>query len=226
MKRKMGFLMTATLAALLMISCDRLDVVGNHSIRSFGDVLTNAPHLVSRDEVNLGWSLTAPDGSARFFWSYDFEASPLFDVMIEFVANPFITAGLDPAKLDDNVLFNAESGLFIAGTKLGTERLRYRGEFTPLTSYEHIVRLKRFAIGYHAAGDHYGVELGNGNIFEWANDMTNNNNDMVFALNPEPFIAAGVDPNNIEGWVFAQVTVHAAGSTVLVDKLLKRFNLL
>ena len=218
--------MMAALAALLMVSCEKLDVVANHSIRSFGDLLTNSPHLVSSDETNHGWSLTAPDGRARFFWSRNFAESPLFDVMIEFDAAPFIAAGIDPARLGDSVLYNEERGLFIIGSKLGNEQLRSPGEVTPLSSFEQIVRLKRQSIGYHPAGDHYGVELGNGNIFEWANDMANNNNDIVFALNPEPFITAGVDPNNIEGWVFAKVTVHAGGGTEQVDKLLKRFGLL
>jgi hypothetical protein len=50
---------------------------------------------------------------------------------------------------------------------------------------------------------------------------------MVFVLNPEPFIAAGVNPNNIEGWAFAKVTVDDEnGKPVEVDKILKPFNLL
>jgi hypothetical protein len=49
--------------------------------------------------------------------------------------------------------------------------------------------------------DHYGVNLANGNLFEWAKDMNTNDKDMVFVLNPEPFVSAGVKPDNIEGWV-------------------------
>jgi hypothetical protein len=145
--------------------------------------------------------------------------------MLELDAAPFIAAGLDPGKLPEN--FAYYEGKIILGTKLGQEQLRYQGEATPLASYEHIVRLKRSSIGYHGALDHYGVSLGDGNLFEWAKDMGANDKDMVFVLNPEPFIAAGADPSRIEGWAFAKVTVDDAnGKAVEVDKILKPFNLL
>jgi hypothetical protein len=69
------------------------------------------------------------------------------------------------------------------------------------------------------------VDLGDGNLFEWAKDMRTNDKDMVFVLNPDPFIAAGVDPNRVEGWVFAEVTVDDAdGKPIQVYKILKPFN--
>jgi hypothetical protein len=89
-----------------------------------------------------------------------------------------------------------------------------------------MVHLKRGSIGYHGALDHYGVNLGNGNLFEWAKDLDKNDKDMVFVLNPEPFIRAGVNPNQVAGWVFAKVPVDDEnGRPVEVDKLLKPFDL-
>jgi hypothetical protein len=74
--------------------------------------------------------------------------------------------------------------------------------------------------------DHYGISLGNGNMFEWAKDMTTNDKDIVFVLNPDPFITAGLDPNRVEGWVYAKVTVDDEnGKPIQVDRLLKPFNL-
>jgi len=35
-----------------------------------------------------------------------------------------------------------------------------------------------------------------------------NDKDIVFVLNPEPLIAAGVDPKAVDGWVFARVPVE------------------
>jgi hypothetical protein len=175
--------------------------------------------------MNGGWSLAAPDNSARFIWSKNYAESPRHDVMIEFSAAPCIAAGLDPEKLPDNFTFY--EGKLMVGTKLGQEVLKYSGEATPLASYEQIVKLKRNAIGYHGALDHYGVNLGNGNLFEWAKDMNTNDKDMVFVLNPEPFIAAGTDPARIEGWAFAKVMVDDEnGKPIQVDKILKPFNLL
>ena len=113
----------------------------------------------------------------------------------------------------------------MVGTKLGNDALQYSGEVTPLAAYEQIGDLYRGSIGYHTALDHYGVKLENGNMFEWAKDMSKNDKDIVFVLNPEPFVAAGVDPNAVEGWVFAKVPMEEDGKTIEVDKLLKPFDL-
>jgi hypothetical protein len=213
------------LLAMLTASCGKLDVVGTDSIASFDKVLRQTPEAVTPDDMNGGWSLAAPDGTARFIWSKNYAESPLHDVMLEFDAAPFIAAGLDPDKLPEN--FACYEGKIMVGTKLGQEQLRYQGEATPLASYEQIVRLKRSNIGYHGALDHYGVSLGDGNLFEWAKDMDANDKDMVFVLNPAPFIAAGADPSRIEGWTFAKVTVDDAnGKPVEVDKILKPFDLM
>jgi len=210
--------------AITVFSCSKLDVVGNYSVRSFNELLQSAPQLVSEDKENGGWYISAPDSSVRFIWSKNFAESPLYDVMMEFNASPFIAEGLDPSKLPGNFIYR--NGMLTVGTKLGNERLSYQGEASPLASYEYIVKLKRGSIGYHMEMDHYGISLGNGNMFEWAKDLAANDKDIVFALNPDPFIAAGTDPAKISGWTFAKVTVDDEyGKPVQVDKILKPFNL-
>jgi hypothetical protein len=213
-----------TLAAVFTFaSCRQADVVGQTSITSFNEVLNVIPDKIAADEMNGGWALTAPDGSARFIWSKNFNKSPFHDVMLEFDAQPFIDAGLDVSKLPEGLAFGNK---IMVGTKLGTEELTYDGEATPLASYEKIVELKRESIKYHTALDHYGVDLTNGNMFEWAKDMNTNDKDIVFALNPQVFIDAGVDLAKVEGWVSAKVPViDANGKPIEVDKFLKPFNL-
>lgn len=80
--------------------------------------------------------------------------------------------------------------------------------------------------------DHYGIMLGDGNMFEWAKNLNTNtvngqiqDKDIVFVLNPEPLIAAGVDPQKVEGWVYAQVTAEDHGKKMEVYKFLKPFQL-
>jgi len=212
------------LLAITVFSCSKLDVVGNDSVRAFNELLRSAPQLVSEDKANGGWYVVAPDNGARFIWSKNFAESLSYDVMLEFGAEPFIAAGLDPSKLPANFIFR--DGRLTVGTKLGNEVLSYKGEATPLASYEQIVKLKRSSIGYHGEMDHYGISLGDGNMFEWAKNLAANDKDIVFVLNPDPFIAAGVNPARIDGWVFAKVTVDDAnGKPVQVDKILKPFNL-
>lgn len=201
----------------------KLDVVAQESVTSFNALLTANIKKLANDDANYGFSLAAPDDSARFVWSKDFSQSPRYDVLIETDAQPFIDAGLDPAKLPDTVIY--ENDKIIVGANLGDDALKYNGEPVPLASYEHIVNLYRDNISYHAALDHYGVLLGNGNMFEWAKDMSTNDIDLVFVLNPGPFIAAGVDPNAVEGWVFGKVPVDVDGKPTEVDKLLKPFEI-
>lgn len=221
---KVGLLLCAgAIAMLALAGCKQLDVVGKESVTSFSAVLNAIPDKVQADEMNAGWSLAAPDDTVRFIWSGDYSKSPIHDVMLEFDAQPFLDAGLDPGKLPENVQYYEDK--LMVGTKLGTDALKYSGDPTPLAAYEQIVSLYRDSIGYHTALDHYGVKLGNGNMFEWAKDMSKNDKDIVFVLNPEPFIAAGVDPNAVTGWVFAKVPVEEGGKNIEVDKFLKPFDL-
>jgi hypothetical protein len=220
-----------------------LDVVGKESASSFDTVLQAVPNNVAADTDNAGWSLTAPDKSARFIWSEDYSKSPLHDVMLEMDAQPFLDAGLDPDKLPENYVFY-EGGmmgggaslsadkLLMVGTKLGNDSLSYDGPPTALSSYQQIVDKYRGSINYHTALDHYGVKLGDGNMFEWAKDLSVNSatnerqdKDIVFVLNPEPLIAAGVDPGKVKGWVYAQVPVEENGKATEVWKFLKPFDL-
>ncbi len=210
------------IAAVFLLPKD-LDVVGRESVTSFKAVLTAADGKVTPDEMNGGWSLAAPDGSARFIWSKDYSKSPMHDVMLELDAQPFLDAGLDTGKLPES--FAVYDGKLMVGTKLGKDALTYQGEATPLASFEQIAAKYRDTVGYHAALDHYNVNVGGGNLFEWAKDMGKNDKDIVFVLNPEPFIAAGVDPGAVSGWIFAKVSADIDGKMIEVDKFLKPFDL-
>ena len=204
--------------------------MGKQSTTSFEAVLTTIPDQVTADEANGGWSLAAPDNSARFIWSADYSKSPQHDVMLEFDAAPFTAAGMDESLLPDSYTVYGE--MMMVGKKLGNYSFTYDGDPTPLAAYKQIVANYRDSIGFHTSLDHFGVQLGEGNLFEWAKDLTKNgfddsdqDKDIVFVLNPEPFVTAGVDPTQVEGWVYAQVPVDENGKTVQVWKLLKPFNL-
>lgn len=224
MKKKITFVAMTLLLLLLLAACAGTDVVGNESISSFEEVLTAMPDKIAADELNGGWVLNSPDGSERFIWSKDFSSGIPHDVMLEFDAKPFIDAGLDRNKLPAEMLIGDK---IMVGTELGDEELTYDGEATPLSSYEKIVEFKREQIKYHADLDHYGIDVGDGNVFEWAKDMVTNDKDIVFVLNPQMFIDAGVDPSKVDGWLFAKVKVmNEDGKPMEVDKFLKPFDIL
>lgn len=212
----------SAIALVGLTACNKLDVIGDQSIKSFDAVLNEVGDNVNEDTSFGGWSLEAPDGAVRFVWSQDFSKTTTYDAYLELDAQPFIDAGLDTSKLSDGILVGDK---LILGTDFGSDALSYNGEITPLASYKKIVELYRNNITYHMALDHFGVDLKNDNMLEWAKDMTTNDKDIVFVLNPEVFINAGVDPNNVEGWVFAKVpTMDEKGNDIEVDKLLKPFD--
>jgi len=66
MKKSIVFAALALTLVFILASCSQTDVVGSKSITSFSAVLTASPDIVTPDELNGGWSLGAPDGSARF----------------------------------------------------------------------------------------------------------------------------------------------------------------
>lgn len=212
--------------ALSLAACQAADVVGKFAVTSFEALLNKIPDNITSDDANNGWSLTSPTGE-RFIWGKDFSNEGTPDLMLEFDAQPFINAGLDPAKLPQRTYaLDASTGKLTIRAELGNEKFTYSGEAKPLDSFKKLVETNRDSIGYHAELDHYGTALGDGNMFEWAKDLTTNDKDIVFVLNPQTFIDAGVDPSKVEGWVFAKVPVmDGKGNKIEVDKLLKPFDL-
>ena len=222
MKKKSILIPVLLVATVIFAGCtSQLDVVADKSISSFESVINELP--IEADSEDSSWILTAPDNSAKFLWSKDFSSTTDYDVKLEFNSQPFINAGLDISKLPEGAI-NGDK--IILGTDLSDEKLTYNGEATPLDSYKKIVEKSRDNIGYHAALDHYGIDLENGNMFEWAKDISTNDKDIVFVLNPQMFIDAGVNPQEVEGWVFAKVeTMDKDGKKIEVDKFLKPFDL-
>lgn len=221
MKKILILVILTAIALISITACAQTDIIAKVSITSFEEVLKLSD--VTTDEMYGGWSLNAPDQSARFIFSSDFAASAPHDVMIETDAQPFIDAGLDTSKLPAGMFVD---GKIMVGRDLGDAAFPESAKATALASYKELVTLERETIGYHEKLDHYGIDLGNGNKFEWAKDMSKNDKDIVFVLDPQIFIDAGVDPDKVDGWVFAKVEMKDnAGKPISVDKFLKPFDL-
>ncbi len=223
MKKRIKVLTIFLVAILALTACQQTDVIGNTAKTSFSEVVKAIPEQITSDEENVGWSLTAPDNTARFIWSKDYSKSPIYDAMIEFDVTPFLDAGLDVGKLPQGIIFGDK---IILGTKFGNDEPEYVGEATPEESFNQIVTLYRGSIGYHEAMDHYGIDLESGNKFEWAKDMKKNDKDIVFVVDPQMFVEAGVNPEQVEGWVYAPVEMmDLRGKKTTENKFLKPFDL-
>lgn len=219
--KKVKFIGLTVMTLLIATGCQKLDVIGNGSVVAFNEVLNAIPEHISENDNAQLWRLEALDGSAVYSWSKDYSKTEN-DALLEIDLKPFVDAGLDTTKLPKEMIIGDN---ITVGINFGDEILSYEGEITPIASYKQIVKLNRQTIGHHAALDHFGIDLGGGNMFEWAKDMSTNDKDMVFVLNPEVFINAGVNVNEIEGWTYAKVeTMDKNGKKIEVDKLLKPFD--
>ncbi|MEI7884916.1 MAG: hypothetical protein WCI30_06150 [Clostridia bacterium] len=224
--KKIIIIIAALFVALSITACQSLDVVGTGAITSFTEVAKNLSEPISSDPVNNGWSLAAPGGE-RFVWSKDFSAKGMSDLMMEFDIQPFLAAGLQPEKLDKNIyLYDKLANKLMVHAELGDTQFKSASSTDPLATFKEIVTAYRTSVNYHEKLDHYNIAFGGGNMFEWAKNLTTNDKDIVFVLNPATLISAGVDPLKVEGWVFAKVEIkNAQGDKELVDKLLKPYNL-
>ncbi len=225
-----GVLVVAAIIFLAVESAGgTLDVVGKKSVQSFDMVLNAIPDQVSKEDGGKGFTLTAPDGSVRFIWSGETDEKSRFDVKLQADAAPFIQAGLDIGKLPKD--YDINDDVITVGVKLNDGSFAGTEE-SALSAYEGVVKNGRSLINYHMDMDHFGVKLGGGNMFEWAKDLEisaamkqTQDKDIVFVLEPEPFITAGVDPEKVEGWLYAPVPVMENGKKMQVNKFLKPFNI-
>jgi hypothetical protein len=203
------------------------DIVGQTAITSFSAMIGALEFPPAADEMDKVWVLTDPDGDAAFWWRKEANDGRMFDAYICFDAEPFVNAGLDLDKLPMEMKgMLADRGKLMIGRKLSGEPLKYDGEITPLSSFEQIVKLDRESIGYHSALDHYGITVADGSLFEWAKDMSANDKDIVFVVDPKIFIDAGADPAKVEGWSYSKVPLEdSRGRKFEAEKFLKPFNL-
>ncbi|OHE62846.1 MAG: hypothetical protein A2413_03590 [Treponema sp. RIFOXYC1_FULL_61_9] len=221
---------------LIAVGCAQTDIVAKVANSSFKAVADAAPDRISYSEEEGSWILSSAAGD-KLQLAADFSRNKgeggmadmdKPDVEFVFDAAPFLAAGLDPAKLvaPDGLIYEIEEGELMLHFELGDAAFSSEAKKSLGAVFAEIVRTQRDRIGYHEKLDHYGIKLGDGNMFEWAKDLAKNDKDIVWILNPEPFIAAGTDPAKVEGWAFAKVELKDdAGKTIFVDKLLKPFDL-
>ena len=224
MKKKIAIIAMGLIIVLTLAACQQTDVVAQYAVTSFEALGNRLGDQVALDEERNAWALASPGGE-RFLLAQSFEATP--DVMLEFEAAPFKKAGLDVAKLPAEIYsYDPQGDRITVKGEIGNKKFDANASGALVDTFRQVVKNNRTAVGYHMELDHYGIELGNGNMFEWAKDLATNDKDMVFVLNPQPFIEAGVDPNAVEGWVFAKVPMMDANNKpVEMEKLLKPYEL-
>ncbi|MDR2647123.1 MAG: hypothetical protein LBB67_03250 [Oscillospiraceae bacterium] len=218
--KKTSLLLILLVCAALFTSCSTLDVVKEDAGRAFSEILQVSPAQKKDD----WWLITAPDAAACLAISND-------TIWMVVDASPFIAAGLDVSALDyfSETIFYAETLTFsLPAWDAENKNVKDSASAQFIADLDFM----RGSLNFHTQMDHYGIKFGDGNMFEWAKDLKTNgyNNatqdkDIVFALNPEPLIEAGLNPQQVAGWNYAQVEVDENGETVQVWKLLKPVDL-
>ncbi len=200
------------MVVLLLTACSSLDVVQTDAVRAFGDVLAAYPAEYKDD----WYQLTSPDGRATFAYAND-------SMWLAIDASPFIAAGLKASEMDniaESVFYKNDLSYSLPGWDMLNQNVKDGAA----AQFEANAKYIRQYIGYHTAMDHYNIDFGGG-MFEWAKDMDANDKDIVFVLSPESLIAAGVDPENVDGWSYEQVSVMQDGKETEVYKFLKAFDI-
>lgn len=222
MKKRVLFSSVFVLAASLVLTgCGSTDVIAGSAVTSFG-AMANNDAVQSQAAVSDGaefWRLQASE-AAVFVLAKNADSD--LDIALELDATPFINAGLNPSLLsEERYSFDPETSRLSVVSNLGDTELGGAPGDSVEKTFEQWVKGYRKSIGYHAPMDHFGISLGDGNMLEWAKTLESNDKDLVFVLNPEPLIQAGVDPAKLETWVFGEVEVmDEAGKAVMVEKFL------
>ena len=227
MKNRIAVIISASIVIFGLLiytlaTTDPTDVIGNRSKTSFNAVLSAMPGYVGKDGASGGWAITSPLGE-RFIWGRNTDPGKSYDLTLEFDMKPFLDAGLDPEKLPEGMV---KGDKIVIVSELDGDRPADPDETSPQELFSEILRSKRAYISYHTALDHFGIKIGDGNVFEWAKDMGTNDKDIVFVLDPAVFIEAGADPEKVEGWLYAKVkTMDGSGRPIEIYKFLKPYNI-
>lgn len=213
-------LILVALIGLVSVGCQKTDVVVTSGLKSF-EALAAVPALNTQVNADGYVTLTAPNGESVSLTTKP-EASDK-DLLLTLDLAPFVAAGLDITKLPEGYSTN-DNQLIIASEF--TDKAYSKAANDAVTALNGLIAAQRDRFGYHEALDHYGIGFGNGNMFEWAKDMAKNDKDYVFVLEPTLLAEAGLNPETVEGWLYADVEVKGDnGQKQTVKKLLKPFDL-
>ncbi len=214
------FIVASTVFALL--TNNNTDVVGNIAVTSFGEILSkeDLKVIANKNDNSTSWELKLPSEDRFRYNVYNTEdKSAIVEMIVR--ANSLIDAGLDTEKLPEHIRYDKEKDELSIKSNLGDETYGVVSNNDPTTDFRILVENYRERIEYHQELDHYGIDLGNGNKFEWAKDADKNDKDIVFVLDPKPFLDAGLDTEKLSDFVYAEVPVMNGQK---VNKLLKVYN--
>ena len=218
MKKKIICFSAAAVYAVIVIASamafsanPKLDVVANHAVKSFEDLVE------LEKKTGYGrplYNVYSPGGTEVF--SYGESVKLTIDL------GQFIAAGFDPRKFGGEPAWENSRFTFTSSHVKGVD---VTDDHNVFDTFANVVRSNRHALEYHMDHDLFELHLGGGNTFRWAKDWRANTRGMTFVLNPQPFIEAGLETENLEGWTLANVNMmYGPESGQTVPRLLKNYS--
>ena len=107
----------------------------------------------------------------------------------------------------------------------GFDMLNRNVKDSALAQFEYDIIILREYISFNAKTNRYILRIEAGNMFGWTKDINSEEASIVFILDPESFVEAGVDPEKIEGWLYIQLETEENGETINAYKFVKTISL-
>lgn len=219
LKTVVAGLILAGLLASTLAACAETDVVAKYAASSFATVSAR----LNVSQTAGGLAFVSPAGD-RFELGADLSAE--WDALLSTAAEPFLAAGLDPARLPvgPGSRWTIEGDRLVGRFKLADSGKAKAGEASALI--QALAAASRARIGYHAQGKHYGIMLDEFAMVEWAANPDENAKDWILVLSPELVNNSGGQAAAVAGWTLAMVPVDGPdGKMTEVEKLLKAVDL-
>ena len=216
MKKIFSIALALALVAIVLTGCASADVILKYSPASLDQIVEKFPTILTDNTEVDHYFYLSVDGETTLKVSHDFSLTGAEDLVMQTPLQPFVDAGLNPAKLGAGYRADDTSLFLVADFGAGSGEMK-----TITTSLFESAKANRSVLTYHADLDHYGIQFPAGK-FEWAKDEATNDKDIVFVIAAKPLADLGVDVQNIDSWVF-KTTKDDAGKDF--DVLLKPYSL-
>jgi hypothetical protein len=233
--KKIVAIITFSLMVASFVGCSRTQTGSKESdnaLKSFNEIVKAYPDNKGFHEALQHWGFKLPTGE-KFEWSKDMSANKA-DFAMVMLADPLVEAGLDISKLDSNEWLYEPAGKDEMGVELpnrlilpynvSDEKQESNGSED---SMRRLLKADTESIKYHKDQKHYALKLGEGNEVQWTEKLGLNDADMIFVLNAEPLVSAGLDVTKLEGsgWVFKEASDDDMGMGPNPDQIVRIYDI-
>lgn len=204
----------------------------DNALNSFNEITKAYPDSVGFHEALKHWGFAVGEGE-KFEWSKDMSANKA-DFAMVLLADPLVEAGLDVEKLDKEQWLYEPAGKGEKGEDLPNRLIKpYNISDKKQNSngsddaMRRLLKEDNSMIKYHQDQKHYALTLGEGNQVQWTEELGLNNADMIFVLEAEPLVKAGLDIAKLDGtgWVFKEASQDDMGMGENPDQIVKIFDI-